>query len=45
MAWFYSVGIVFSLSAALLVAVDLWRLATGRLRDDELVQVRDEEAA
>ena len=45
MAWFYSVGIVFSLSAALLVAVDLWRLFTGRLREDELVQVSDEEAA
>jgi TRAP-type C4-dicarboxylate transport system permease small subunit len=45
MAWFYSVGIVFSVSAALLVAVDLWRLVTGRLRDDELVQVGDEEVA
>ena len=45
MAWFYSVGVVFSVSAALLVAVDLWRLVTGRLRDDELVQVSDEEAA
>jgi TRAP-type C4-dicarboxylate transport system permease small subunit len=45
MAWFYSVGLVFSVSAALLVAVDLWRLVTGRLRDDELVQVSDEEAA
>ena len=45
MAWFYSVGVVFSISATLIVAVDLWRLVTGRMRDDELVQVADEEAA
>jgi len=45
MAWFYSAGIVFSISAALLIAVDLWRLVNGRLRDDELVQVSDDEAA
>lgn len=30
MAWFYSVGLVFAASAALVTGVDLWRLLTGR---------------
>ena len=43
MAIFYLPGVVFALSAALLIAVDLWRLFTGRLRDDELVMVKESE--
>jgi TRAP-type transport system small permease protein len=45
MAWFYSVGLVFSVSAALVTLVDLWRLVTGRTRDSELSIVSDHEAA
>ena len=45
MAWFYSVGIVFSVSAALVTLSDLWRLATGRTGDGELTLVSDHEAA
>ena len=45
MAWFYSVGLVFSVSAALLTLADLWKLLTGRAGDDELSLASDHEAA
>jgi len=45
MAWFYSVGLVFSVSAALLTLADLWKLVTGRAGDDELSLASDHEAA
>ena len=44
MAWFYSVGLVFSVSAAAVLLVDLWKLLTGRARDADLVMVREEQA-
>lgn len=40
---FYAAGCVFSASAALILAGDLWRALTGRLADAELVMVRDSE--
>jgi TRAP-type C4-dicarboxylate transport system permease small subunit len=43
MAWFYSVGLVFSVSAALVLLVDLWKLLTGRASDADLVMVREEQ--
>jgi len=45
MAWFYSVGLVFSVSAALVTLVDLWKLVTSRNRDSELTMASDHEAA
>jgi hypothetical protein len=33
MAWFYSVGLVFSVSAAAVLLADLWKLLTGRASD------------
>ena len=45
MAWFYSVGIVFSVSAALLTLLDLWKLVTGRIGDDALSMASDHETA
>ena len=45
MAWFYSVGLVFSVSAALITVADLWKLVTGRTGDGELSIVSDHEAA
>ena len=45
MAWFYSVGLVFSVSAALITLADLWKLVTGRTGDGELSIVSDHEAA
>lgn len=43
MAWFYGTGVVFAVSALAMTLYDLIRLATGRLRDDELVIIRESE--
>lgn len=39
----YAAGVFFGVSALALLARELWRTLTGRLRDDELVMVRDSE--
>lgn len=43
MAWFYSVGVVFSISAAAILGMDLFKLLTGRVADDDLIIVRESE--
>lgn len=43
MAMFYGVGVVFSVCAGVLLMHDLYRVLTGKLRDDELVMVRESE--
>ena len=43
MAWFYSVGLVFSVSAALVLLVDLYKVLTGRAGEADLVIVREEQ--
>ena len=43
MAWVSAAGVVFAVFAALLHGHKLWRLARGRLRDDELVTVQESE--
>lgn len=43
MGLFYGVGIVFSISAALIQLHDLYRLLTGRMAEDELVMVKESE--
>ena len=45
MAWFYGVGIVFSVSAAAMTLVELWKLVTGRTDDGDLTMASDQEAA
>ncbi len=42
-SWFYASGVVFAVSAALLLLHDLWRLITGRLSEDELIGIRESE--
>ncbi len=42
-SWFYASGVVFSVSAALLMLHDLWRLATGQMAEDELIAIRESE--
>ena len=42
-AIFYSSGIVFAVSAGLLLAREMWRTVSGELRDDELVMVQESE--
>jgi TRAP-type C4-dicarboxylate transport system permease small subunit len=44
MAWFYSVGLVFSVSAAVVLLADLWKLLPGRASDADLVIVREEQS-
>jgi TRAP-type C4-dicarboxylate transport system permease small subunit len=43
MAWFYSSGMVFAVSGALILLLDFWRLLAGRMRDDELVAIQESE--
>ena len=42
-AWFYGVGIVFGVSAALILLYDLYRIAFGKISDEELVMVKESE--
>jgi TRAP-type C4-dicarboxylate transport system permease small subunit len=42
-AIFYSVGIVFGVSAIVFLVHDLWRVVSGQLGDDELVMVHESE--
>jgi TRAP-type C4-dicarboxylate transport system permease small subunit len=42
-AIFYASGVVFAVSAAVLIALDLWRVLSGQLSDDELVMVKESE--
>lgn len=44
-AIFYAAGVVFAVSAAVILLLDLWRVLAGRLRDDELVMIRESEEA
>ena len=44
-AIFYATGLIFSVSAAVFIAIDLWRVLTGQLSDDELVMIQESEEA
>lgn len=43
LAWFYAAGVVFAVSSAVILAVELYRLVTGRVRDEDLVIVKESE--
>jgi len=43
MAWFYAVGIVFSVSAAAILLNDLFKLLSGRATDDDLIIIKESE--
>lgn len=43
MAWFYGVGVVFSVSAAAILLNDLFKLVTGRVADADLVIIKESE--
>jgi TRAP-type C4-dicarboxylate transport system permease small subunit len=45
MAIVYSAGIVFSVLAALMLLIDLYKLATGKLSSEELVMIQESEEA
>lgn len=43
LAWFYAAGVVFAVSAGVILLVELFRLLTGRTTDSDLVIVRESE--
>lgn len=43
MAWFYASGVVFAVLAALIIALEFFKLLTGVLADDELVGIVESE--
>ena len=43
MGAFYGVGIIFSVSVGIMLLHDLYRVATGRMSDEDLVQVKESE--
>jgi TRAP-type C4-dicarboxylate transport system permease small subunit len=43
MAWFNGVGVLFAVLTAPLLLLELWRTASGRASDDELVMVQESE--
>jgi TRAP-type C4-dicarboxylate transport system permease small subunit len=43
MIWVYGMGYVTSIGIGLLIVHKLWRLASGRITDEELVVIRDSE--
>jgi TRAP-type C4-dicarboxylate transport system permease small subunit len=45
MAWVYGVGCVFAAFAGPLLLLDLWRIVSGRVSDDELVMIQESEEA
>jgi TRAP-type C4-dicarboxylate transport system permease small subunit len=43
MAWFYASGVVFAVLAGLVIAIELFKLATGQLAESQLVGVIESE--
>jgi TRAP-type C4-dicarboxylate transport system permease small subunit len=43
MAIFYASGVVFAVAAGLLLALDLWRIVSGRMPDRELLRISESE--
>ena len=43
MAWFYSVGMVFGVSAAAILLNDLFKLLTGRASEEDLIIIKETE--
>ena len=43
MGMFYGVGVIFSVSAGLIILHDLYRVLTGRMAEEELVMVKESE--
>jgi TRAP-type transport system small permease protein len=41
MAWFYASGVVFAVLAGMILVYELFRLLSGRLRDEDLVAIAE----
>lgn len=44
-AIFYVTGVIFAVSAAVFILLDLWRVLSGQMREDELVLIQESEEA
>jgi len=44
-AIFYATGIIFAVSAGLFILIDLYRVLTGQIRDEDLVMIQESEEA
>jgi len=42
-AWFYGVGVLFGVSTGIILLVELYRALSGKLRDEDLVMVKESE--
>jgi len=42
-AIFYGSGVMFAISAAVILVLEFWRLLTGRIADDRLVAIQESE--
>ncbi|MDO9402777.1 MAG: TRAP transporter small permease [Polaromonas sp.] len=45
MAWVYASGLVFAVLAGLILLIDLWRILSGRIADEDLIMVQESEEA
>jgi TRAP-type C4-dicarboxylate transport system permease small subunit len=43
MAWFYAVGLVFSVSAAAILLNDIFKVVTGKVSEADLIMIRESE--
>ncbi|MEO5670686.1 MAG: TRAP transporter small permease [Ramlibacter sp.] len=43
MAWFMASGVVFAVLASLFILLELWKLATGQIKEDDLIGITDSE--
>lgn len=43
MGWFYASGMVFAVSAALILLLDFWCLLSGQMHDEDLVAIQESE--
>jgi TRAP-type C4-dicarboxylate transport system permease small subunit len=43
MAWFYSVGMIFSVSSAVMLLNDLFKLLAGKVADEDLIIIKESE--
>jgi TRAP-type transport system small permease protein len=42
-AWFYGIGMVFAVSAGVMLTQDLYKLLTGQVKDEDLINIRESE--
>jgi TRAP-type C4-dicarboxylate transport system permease small subunit len=43
MAWFYGIGVLFGLSAMVILTNDLYKILTGQIKDEDLIRIRESE--